>query len=46
MGLNLVINNVITSAKERIGGIADQEAAGLQEETKKFSDMMRRILKG
>lgn len=46
MGLNLVINNVIKSAKERIGGIADQEAAGLQEETKKFSDIMRRILKG
>ena len=45
-GLELVANNIITSAKDRIGGIADNEFGGLHEETKKFSDFMKRIIKG
>jgi hypothetical protein len=46
MGLQLVAQNVITSAKDRIGGIADKEFNGLQEESKKFSDFMKRMIKG
>ena len=44
-GLELVANNIIKSAKERIGGIADKEYGELQEEAKKFSDIMQRIKK-
>ena len=46
MGLQLVAQNVITSAKNRISGIADKEFNGLQEESKKFSDFMKRMIKG
>lgn len=45
-GLEVVANNIITSAKNRIGGIADSEATELQTESKKFSDFMRRMIKG
>ena len=46
MGLQLVAQNVITSAKDRIGGIADKEFNELQTESKKFSDFMKRMIKG
>jgi hypothetical protein len=43
-GLELVAKNVITSAKDRISGIADKEAASLQTESRKFSDLMKRMI--
>jgi hypothetical protein len=45
-GLELVAKNVITSAKDRISGIADKEAASLQTESRKFSDFMKRMING
>ena len=45
-GLELVAKNVITSAKDRISGIADKEAANLQTESRKFSDFMKRMING
>jgi hypothetical protein len=46
MGMELIVNNIITSAKDKIGGIADREAAGLKAESKKFNDILNRIIKG
>jgi hypothetical protein len=46
IGMELIVNNIITSAKDKIGGIADREAAGLKAESKKFNDILNRIIKG
>lgn len=43
LGMQMVANNIITSAKDRISSIADSEAASLQAESKKFSDLLKSI---
>ena len=43
LGLKMVCNNVITSAKNRISSIADAEASSIMSEAKKFNDILNSI---
>ena len=43
LGLSMVSNNVIESAKKHISEIADSEVSAMQNESKKFSDMLNRM---